>query len=163
VSKLWVISLMLVLVALGGCGSGSQSASASRALREATATRDINQLEVNFHRATTTKDLDLLMSLFADNATFSVPQQTVSGKDQIRDVFATTAPFKPENHWISETPAYKIRITVAGDRGTLYFECHYVDVATRQLVSAVTADTKVARINGRWLITSFGGAPVILG
>ena len=25
------------------------------------------------------------------------------------------------------TPAYKVEITVNGDRGTLYFECHYVD------------------------------------
>ena len=40
-----------------------------------------------------------------------------------------------------------------GDKGTLYFECHYVDVATKQVVAVVSADQDVARINGTWLIT----------
>ena len=36
------------------------------------------------------------------------------------------------NNWISETPIYKVRITVNGDRGTLYFECHYVNPEDEQ-------------------------------
>ena len=38
---------------------------------------------------------------------------------------------------MSDTPAYKIRITASGDKGTLYFECHYVDVKTQKVVSVV--------------------------
>jgi ketosteroid isomerase-like protein len=95
-----------------------------------------------------------MMSLWADDATFTVGSQTYTGKDQIRNFFMTTAaPFKPENNWVSETPEYKLRVTIEGDRGTLYFECHYVDVATRAVKAVVSADQDVARIDGRWLIT----------
>ena len=57
--------------------------------------------------------------------------------------------FKPENRWLSDTPAYKIRITVNGDRGTLSFECHYIDLKTGKAWSITRADQEVARIDGR--------------
>jgi hypothetical protein len=99
------------------------------------------------------------MSLWADNATFSLGARQLTGKDQIRAFFANeAAPFKAENSWISETPAYKIRATVNGDNGTLYFECHYVDVATKTVKAVVGSDQKVARIGGKWLITESVGA-----
>jgi len=95
-----------------------------------------------------------MMTIWSDNATATLGGQTYTGKAQIREFFATkAAPFQPQNHWVSETPAYKIRVTVDGDKGTLYFECHYVDVATKQVVAVVSADQDVARINGTWLIT----------
>ena len=65
---------------------------------------------------------------------------------------------QPQNHWISDTPSYKIRVTVNGDKGTLYFECDYVDSKTNKVVSAVAADQNVQRVNGKWLITSSAGA-----
>ena len=64
---------------------------------------------------------------------------------------------------MSDTPAYKIRITANGDKGTLYFECHYVDVKTGKVVSVVAADQNVQRINGKWLITSAAAATPTLG
>src|SRR4051812_2576762 len=95
-----------------------------------------------------------MMSLWADNATFSFSGRTLTGKDQLRAFFTNeAAPFKQENNWESDTPAYKIRATVNGDTGTLYFECHYIDVATRAVKVVVAADQKVARINGNWVIT----------
>ena len=45
-----------------------------------------------------------------------------------------------------------------GDKGTLYFECHYVDVKTGDLGPITAADMDVARIDGRWLITNMVGA-----
>jgi hypothetical protein len=51
---------------------------------------------------------------------------------------------------------------VDGHKGTLYFECHYTDVDTRQLTALVGADSKVARINGKWLITNMVGSTVTL-
>ena len=84
----------------------------------------------------------------------SAPRRS-RGKAQIRDFFATKAgPFQPGNHWVSDTPAYKVRITANGDKGTLYFECHYIDVKTGKVVSVVAADQNVQKINGKWLITS---------
>jgi hypothetical protein len=56
-----------------------------------------------------------------------------------------------------------IRITVNGDKGTLYFECHYVDVKTEKVVSVVAADQNVQKIGGKWLITSSAGATPSLG
>jgi hypothetical protein len=63
---------------------------------------------------------------------------------------------------VSETPAYEFRITVNGDRGTLYFECHYVDPKSRKVVRYTAADQQVARIDGRWLITNHVGASATL-
>ena len=127
------------------------------------ATQQIDEIEKTFHRATSTKNLDLMMSLFADTASLVATAGTYTGPTQIRKFFATAAPFQPDNHWMAETPAFKIRITVDGDAGTLYFECHYVDKDTRQMTSVIAADTKVARINGHWLITKFVGVPTTLG
>ena len=97
---------------------------------------EIDQLEKNFHKATTKKNIDLMMSLYAPNATFTFPGSIAVGKKQIRQFWLTKSKaFMPENDWISETPAYKVRITVNGDRGTLYFECVYVDAKTGEIES----------------------------
>ena len=77
-------------------------------------------------------------------------------------MFAQAAPFQSQNHWESDTPAYKIRITVNGDRGTLYFECHYIDVDTQKVAIAVGVDQDVRKINGRWLITKAIASSVTL-
>jgi len=132
-------------------------------MKKAADAEAITNLEVIFHRASSTKDIDSMMTLWADNAVFTVGGQTYSGKDQVRKFIATTsAPFKPENHWVSETPAYKIRIASNGDRGTLYFECHYVDVDSHVVKSLVSADGKVSRVNGRWMFTNVVAAPAVL-
>jgi hypothetical protein len=163
VRKLCVIALMLIAFALVGCGSNGSSGAANAVLIKEASTEEIDQIEKNFHQATSTKNLDLMMSLFADTASLVATGGTYTGPVQIRKFFAAAAPFQPQNHWMGETPAFKIRITVDGDAGTLYFECHYVDKDTRQMTSVIAADTKVARINGHWLITKFVGVPTTLG
>jgi uncharacterized protein (TIGR02246 family) len=122
----------------------------------------VDQIEKTWHKASSTHDVDLMMSIWAPDATFTVGTETYSGKSQIRGFFESAGPFQPQHHWVSETPAYKIRITVNGDKGTLYFECHYVDVATGKVVSVVAADQKVQRIDGKWLITTSAAAPATL-
>ena len=78
--------------------------------------------------------------------------------DEIRQFWLEkSAAFEPENHWLSDHPAYKLEITVNGDRGTLHFECHYVDFETEEVVAATAADFDVARIDGKWLITNMVG------
>lgn len=139
---------------LAGCGGGGPSPAANEAQRQADMYA-IEQIEVTWHKASSKKDVDLMMSLWADNATFTTATKTYTGKDEIRTFFATqAAPFKAANNWVSDTPAYKTRISLDGDRGTIYFECDYVDVATRHVEVVVSADQTVARINGAWLITS---------
>ena len=150
--NLFVATMTLALF-LTGCGSGTDKQAQDR-LQLLADRYAIEQIEVNWHKASSTKDIDLMMSLWADDATATLGGQTYTGKDQIRDFFTTqAAPFQPGNDWVSDTPAYKIRVTVDGDKGTLYFECHYVDVVTEKVVAVVSADQDVARINGRWLIT----------
>ena len=82
-----------------------------------------------------------MMSLYAPNATMTVgPGETASGLDEIRQFWLEkSASFEPENDWISDHPAYKLEITVNGDRGTLHFECHYVDAETGEVVAATAA------------------------
>jgi hypothetical protein len=64
---------------------------------------------------------------------------------------------------VSDTPAYKVKATVDGDQGTLYFECHYIDVATRVVKSVVGADMNVARFGNLWLITNSVSATPVWG
>jgi ketosteroid isomerase-like protein len=56
---------------------------------------NLHQVEIIFHQAASTKNLDLMMSLFADDATLSVGGKTYSGKDQVRTYFATVAGIVP--------------------------------------------------------------------
>jgi ketosteroid isomerase-like protein len=157
---LGVFLLSVVLVACGGSGTDS-SGNQARRFQDMW---QIDQIEKNFHHATTTKDIDLMVSLYAPNATMTVgPGATAAGLDEIRQFWLTkAATFEPENHWVSDHPAYKLEITVNGDRGTLHFECHYIDIETGEVVYATTADFDVARIDGKWLITNMVGGTTVL-
>ena len=154
-SGLGVFLLSVVLVACGGSTAGSAGDQARRFQDM----WEIDQIEKDFHRATTVKNIDLMVSLFAPNATMTVgPGETAAGVDEIRRFWLEdSAPFQPQNEWMSDHPAYKLEITVNGDRGTLHFECHYVDPETREVVSVTAGDMDVARIDGEWLITNFVG------
>jgi hypothetical protein len=144
---------LAMVVSLTACNSGRGAESQGNLQRQSDLFA-IDQIEAKWHRASSTKDIDLMMSLWAPDATFTIGSTILRGKKEIRDFFTNqAAPFQHAHHWISDTPAYKIRSTVNGDKGTLYFECHYVDVKTQKVVQVVGADQDVARINGRWLIT----------
>ena len=57
----------------------------------------IHNIEIVFHQAGTTKNLDLMMSLFADDATITSGGKTHSGKDRIRAYWQSAGPFQPQN------------------------------------------------------------------
>ena len=157
-------ALAVIVVSLAACGGSSTSSSSEAALQRQADLWAIDQIERNFHKATSKHDIDLMMSLWAPHATFTYgPGDTATGTKEIRHAFLNESEaFKPTSHWVSDTPAYKVRITVNGDRGTLNFECHYVDIKTGKVVSHTAADQEVARMNGKWLITSMvgGSAPL---
>jgi hypothetical protein len=146
---------LVVTLSVAACGGSGKKSGSQQELQRQADMWQIDQIERTWHLAASTKNVNLMMSLWAPDATFNIGTETLRGKGQIRDFFAHTAgPFQPQNHWLSDTPAYKIRITVNGDKGTLYFECHYVDVKTQKVVSFVGADQSVQRIGGKWVITS---------
>ena len=57
----------------------------------------MHNIEIVFHQAATTKNLDLVMSLFADDATITSGGKTHSGKDRIRAYWQSAGPFQPQN------------------------------------------------------------------
>jgi ketosteroid isomerase-like protein len=157
-------ALGILMVSLVACGGSSTSLATQQASQRKADFWDIDQIEKNFHKATTKKDIRLMMSLWAPNATFTLgPGQTATGTEQIRRFWLDKSKaFLPTNYWISDHPAYKVRVTVNGDRGTLHFECHYVDAKTHKVVAVTAADLDVARINGQWLITNMVGGSAAL-
>ncbi|MGH2679929.1 MAG: YybH family protein [Actinomycetota bacterium] len=159
-SALGIFLLSVVLVACGGSTTDS-SGDQARRFQDMW---EIDKIEKDFHEATTKQDIDLMMSLWAPNATMTVgPGVTASGVEEIRRFWLEdSAPFAADNEWISDHPAYKLEITVNGDRGTLHFECHFVDAETGEVVSATAGDFDVAHIEGTWLITNFVGATTVL-
>ena len=159
--------LLVALAVLTACGAGGSASAASSAAPTPNPQADvasIYRLQASFHRAASTKDLDLMMSLWTDTATFTVGGKTYTGKPDIRNWFATVSgAFKPQNNWVSDSPSYKTNISVAGDKGTLRFECHYIDVSTKRVMSIATADTKVARVAGQWLFADVVAGSGTLG
>jgi hypothetical protein len=157
---LMAATLVGVGVLIGGYGAwGKDSGTNTQKLANL---YQIDKIEKTWHKAASKKNLDLMMSLWAPRATFTVSGKTYRGKSAIRGIFMRSGPFQPVNHWESDTPAYKIRITVNGNKGTLYFECHYIDVDTGKVATAVGADQEVRKINGKWLIVDATAATVTL-
>lgn len=154
-------ALAALVVSLAACGTSQASSTAEQDMQRNADKWQIHRLERDFHRATTHHDIDLMVSLYAPNATLVSASETAVGRKQIRTYWLNTSKsFK--NDWISSTAAYKVKITVFGDRGTLFFECHYLDAKTGKVALVTAADADVARIDGRWLITNLTGASATL-
>jgi ketosteroid isomerase-like protein len=129
---------------------------------------EIYELQAAFHRAKTTQDLDLMMSLWADDATFvnTMTATTYSGSSQIRSFWQGSGSFT--HHRFSLVPSYKTTIQVDGDQAFLYFECHDVgNFATGQFddptVKTIVNDTYLAgtlrNVHGNWQFWSMTAGP----
>ena len=115
--------------------------------------KEMHLIEITFHTAASTKNLDMMMTLFADDASLSVGGKNFAGKDQIRGYFATVAgSFQPQNQWVAYTPAQRIRFEVKGDHAHLYFECLYVDGKAKEIKAHTFSDDSLVRAGDRWLI-----------
>ena len=148
-----------LVVSLSACGGTATNATFERGIQRQVDRYAISQIERDFHEAISKKDIDQMVSLHAPNATATFgPGKTVTGKDQIREAWLKSVAFKPETKWLSDHPAYKLKATVDGDRGTLRFECHFVDLKTEKVAAVTAGNLDVARINNRWLITNFVGS-----
>ena len=152
-------ALGALVIALSGCGAASATSSEAKEAKRRVDLYEISQLERSFHEAISKKNIDQLVGLFAPHATGTFgPGKTVTGTEQIRQVWLKSSAFKPTTHWLSDHPAYKLKVTVDGDRGTLHFECHFIDVRTAKVAAVTAGNLDVARIGGRWLITNFVGS-----
>ena len=152
-------ALVALILALSACGGSGSSSASEEALKRESDLYQISLIERSFHEAISKKDVDKLVGLFSAHATGTFrPGQTVSGREQIRKVWMKSTAWKPETHWVSDHPAYKLEVTIDGDRGTLHFECHFIDVKKRTVAAATAGNVDVARIDGRWLITNFVGS-----
>src|ERR1044072_6187405 len=118
-------ALAALVVALSACGGSSESSASEEALQRQADIYEIGQIEKSFHESMAKKDIQQMMSLWTSNATFTYgPGQTGPGTERIRNPWIRPPPFQPASHWLSDPPAYKLRVAVKGERGTLHFECH---------------------------------------
>ena len=150
--KLLIVGVLgVMVVSFAACGdSGSDAETAALQLKADK--YEIEQIEKVFHQAMTTKNVDLMVSLWAPNVG---PDATAAGVDEIRQYWLEqSVAFAPATTWVSDHPAYKLEITVNGDRGTLHFECHFVNYRTGEMEAITVADQDVARIGGQWKITN---------
>jgi hypothetical protein len=155
-TALLCVALTLMLTA---CGSSSKTSADEQKLQQQADYWAIDQIERKWHKSASEKDVNMMMSLWAKDATFNIGTETLEGTTQIRDFFRYDAgPFQSKNNWVSVTPADKIRITVSGDKGTIYFDCIYVDRTTGKVAAVVGADQNLQKIDGKWLITSAASA-----
>jgi ketosteroid isomerase-like protein len=151
--------LAILTFTLAACGGSSGSSASDQALQQDADYYAISLIERDFHKSISKKDIDALVGLFAPNATGTFgPGKTVTGKQQIRKVWLKSVPFQPETQWLSDHPAYKLKVTIDGDRGTLHFECHFIDVRTGKVAAVTAGNADLARIDNRWLITNFVGS-----
>jgi hypothetical protein len=113
----------------------------------------LHRVEIIFHTAASTKNIDLMMSLFADDATLVVGGKSYAGKDHVRGYFAAVAgSFQPQNEWVAYTPAQRFRFEAQGDNAHLYFECLYVDARAKEIKVHSFSDDNLVRVEGKWLI-----------
>ena len=152
-------ALVALVVALSACGGSSGSSASDEVMQRQADNYAISQIERDFHEAISKKDIDQLVGLFSTNATGTFgPGKTVAGREQIRQVWLNSVGWKFETHWLSDHPAYKLKVTVDGDRGTLHFECHFIDLDTGKVAAVTAGNLDVAKIDGHWLITNFVGS-----
>ena len=147
------VALAIVCFALAG---GSRAATEENAEDF----MGIHKIEIIFHEAGTTKNLDLMLSLFADDATLTSGGKTYKGKEEVRSYWQAAGPFQPQNQWVAYTPAFRIKYTVEGDKAHLYFECLYVDKAKNSIAAHTNSDDGLVRVNGKWLIKEMKASAV---
>ena len=148
-----------LVVSLSACGGSGDESASQQTLQHEADMYAISEIEKTFHEAMTKKDIDQMMSLFAPNATATFgPGKTVTGKDQIREVWLNSVAFQPKTNWLSDHPAYKLKATVDGDRGHAPLRVPLRRHPQPEVAAVTAANQDVARIDNRWLITNFVGS-----
>ena len=121
---------------------------------------EIYELQAAFHRAKSHQDIDLMVSLWAEDCTFTLNGTTFSGKDAVRAFFLASGSWT--SHRMSFVPSFKDQIQVNGDTAFLYFECHDVDLVSGLVVTHLFNAGTIRNVAGTWLFwkMNFGTAPL---
>lgn len=146
------IAAILVTCLAGGAIAGTEE--------NAQEFMELHQVEIAFHEAGSTKNLDLMLSLFTNDAVIMSGGKTYSGRDQLKTFWQAAGPFQPQNQWVGYTPAFRIRYNVQGNRAHLYFECLWIDKTGNKIAAHTNSDDALVRINGKWLIKEMKAAVV---
>ena len=162
VAAVVAVAVGVLVGALAASGGSSASSASEQEMRRNADLWEIDQLEKSFHRATSRKDIELMMSLYAPNATFTFPGSTAVGKKEIRQ-------FWLERRCRSARKQLDLRhARVQGPHhgqrrqghAVLRVPLHRREDGRSMAVTA--ADGDVERIDGRWLITNIAGASATL-
>ena len=125
---------------------------------ESTQVGEIYELQAAFHRAKTTQDIDLMMSLWDPNATLNFqgdPKSPYIGTEQIRAFFLGSGSFTHVR--FSLVPSFKTQINVHGSEASLYFECHDVgnfDQSDRFIAGDTFLAGTVRKLGGTWVFSN---------
>ncbi len=119
---------------------------------------EIYQLQAAFHKAKTTQDIDLMMSLWDPNGVLTVqgdPNSPYVGFDQLKAFWLSSGSFTHRR--FSLVPSFKIRISVSGDEAALYFECHDIgdyDLPSRYFAADLFLAGTIRNLNGKWVFSN---------
>ena len=160
----------------------SQRLAASSTLEANRQIAEIYQLQAAYHAAVSGAGVDSdakmqhlndVLALWADDGVLAVggtvySQKGVPGTPSCEpgaltlcDFYANAAPpFVLGRDWLSLSPSFKTTIDVQGNSADLYFECHFVDVATRTYIGAATfgepgnpSSGQARKVHGVWLLS----------
>ena len=116
---------------------------------------EIYELQAAFHRAKTTQDLNLMLSLWDVDGTLTNlgdPNSPYIGADRLSFFWSQSGSFTHRR--FSLVPSFKTQIRVQGNIAWLYFECHDIgdyDLATRFIASDTFLAGTVRNTGGRWV------------
>jgi hypothetical protein len=162
-SKLLGIAALALVVGVAGesgglAGLARSSLKAQLTGPESTQVGEIYELQAAFHRAKTTQDIDLMMSLWDAHGTLNVQGNANSpfvGSEQIKSFWQASGSFTQRR--FSLVPSFKTQVDVHGDDGWLYFECHDVgdfDLPNRAIASDTFLAGTVRNIGGKWVFSN---------
>ncbi len=134
----------------------------------------LRELQSDFHEAVTCGDYDLLFSLWAEDAVFTIPAGTFVGPTEITDFFASSPLWGGATSLSSN---YKWLYGVNNNTATFVFECVIVDVSGLDplitplstvpfgdqnpdvlIVQHSNASATAIRSGNTWLFQTFTGA-----
>lgn len=149
--------ILVSSVALMFCFGGLAMAAGKESAKDF---MQLHKIEIDWHTAQTTKNINLMMSLFTNDATFVGRGKTYTGKAQIKKLLMANPAFNPKNLFVAYTPPSRFKSDIEGDRGHVSFECIQLNQATNKIVphSHVRLTADVVRVNGHWLIKRAKGA-----
>jgi hypothetical protein len=134
---------------------GAAPVSAQVISPESTQVAQIYELQAGFHKAKTTQDLDLMMSLWDPDGVLNNvgdPNSPYIGFDSLRSFWQNSGSFTHRR--FSLVPSFKLQIDVHGDQAWLYFECHDIgdfDLATRFIAGDTFLAGTVRKVGPRWV------------